>query len=167
MNILNPMIISIIEPGLAMFENFDVIENMAGSHSICSTVLDYPWDECNFITQTLLNDAGFYNFYAFSLWDAASLQLKNHTGPIEDLSRTTIALLKFANYDTSGIGPVIGGLNWDNLSLTNRFNSQNVTYAQVKPYLIECAEWYKRREHYADAFRRARYQDAMGAFRRR
>lgn len=167
MNILNPMMISIIEPGLAMFENFDVLENMAGSHSICCTILDYPWDECNHITETLLDDREFYRHYAFSLWDAACLQLINHTGPIEDLSRTTIALLKVANYDGSDAGPVIGGLNPENLSLINRFNSQNVTYAQVKPYLIEFAEWNRRREYYAEAFRRARYQDAMDAFRRR
>lgn len=166
MNILNPMVESIMEPGLAMLERFDELEGMAGSHSMGNNIWDNAWEECNHVTQSLLETRGLYWRFALSLWEAVTLQLMNHIGPIEDLSRTTIALLKVANYDASGAGPVIGGLNRETLNQINVFNSQDVTYAQVKPYLVEFAEWHRRAEYYADAFRRARYHDAMDAYRR-
>lgn len=66
-------------------------------------------------------------------------ELKHHTGTLFDFSTRTISALSMSNYDGSGIGPVLGGLNRENLSLSNPFGNTGVSFPQVKTPLMEFA----------------------------
>lgn len=66
-------------------------------------------------------------------------ELKQHTGTLFDLSTRTISALSMSNYDGSGIGPVLGGLNGEHLSLSNQFGNTGVSFPQAKTPLVEFA----------------------------
>lgn len=66
-------------------------------------------------------------------------ELKDHTGSIFDLSTRTISALSMSNYDGSGLGPVLGGLNGEHLSLSNPFGNTGVSFPQAKTPLVEFA----------------------------
>lgn len=66
-------------------------------------------------------------------------ELKHHTGTLFDLSTRTISALSMSNYDGSGIGPVLGGLNSEHLSPSNPFGNTGVSFPQAKSPLMEFA----------------------------
>lgn len=159
------MVEIMLQPGLAMLERIDDLENLAGSRCIGDRMYDQGWIECNFICQRFIEDTPFYRDYALSLWESALSQLHSHVGSMDDLSRSTIALLKYADYDGSGWGTYIGGLNPQNLTDTNVFNSEGVEFAQVKRDLITFANSYVEdhncQELFDPTYRGMRFREEM------